>query len=137
MTEVMISNPGVEKVRGRYAALLSGDVSAATGVLDDASILHVPGRSGLAGEYQGREAILAVLGRMAEYTHNTLRLGSSRLVVEDDHVLVLQGHISAAAATTQLDTDIIHTLSLRDDRIREAWFFSLNQDDFDEFWSGR
>ncbi|MEA3511158.1 MAG: hypothetical protein U9R51_06960 [Actinomycetota bacterium] len=59
------------------------------------------------------------------------------MVVEDDHVLVLQGHISAAAATTRLDTDVIHTLSLRDDRIREAWFFSLNQDAFDEFWSGR
>ncbi len=127
----------VDNVRMRYEALLAGDISAASVVLDDATVLHVPGRSGLAGDYQGQEAILGVLGRMAEYTHDTLRLGSPRLVTEDDHVLVLQGHMSATATKTQLDTDVIHALSLRGDKIQEVWLFSLNQDDFDEFWAGR
>ena len=133
----MVASTGVDRVWVRYGALLDGDMSAAALVLDDASILHVPGRSGLAGDYQGREAILGFFGRMAEYTHDTLRFGSSRLVTEDDHVLVLQGHISAAATKTHLDMDVIHALSLRGDKIQEVWLFSLNQDDFDEFWSGR
>ena len=133
----MNDSTGVDTVRVRYAALLSGDVSAAAGVIDDASVLHVPGRSGLAGDYQGEEAIVGVLGRVAEYTHDTLWLGSPSLVAEDDRVLVLQGRISATAASNRLDTDVIHALSLRGDKIREAWLFSLNQDDFDELWSGR
>jgi ketosteroid isomerase-like protein len=127
----------VEWIRNRYDALLAGDVSAAAVVFDDASVLHVPGRSGLAGDYQGEEAIVGVLGRMAEYTHDTLQFGSPKLMAEDAHILVLRGHISATVARTQLDTDVIHVLSLRGNKIQEAWLFSLNQDDFDEFWSGR
>ncbi|MCL1692831.1 MAG: nuclear transport factor 2 family protein [Actinomycetia bacterium] len=133
----MGASTGFDRVWVRYGALLDGDMSAAALVLDDASILHVPGRSGLAGDYQGREAILGLLGRMAEYTHDTLRFGSSRLVAEDSRVLVLQGNMSATSTRARLDTDVIHALSLRGDKIQEAWLFSLNQDDFDEFWSGR
>ena len=133
----MRDSTGVDKVWVRYDALLAGDTSAAALVLDDASIFHVPGRSGLAGDYQGKEAILGLFGRMVEYTHDTMRLGSPRLMARDGRVLVLQGHISATAARTQLDTDVIHALSLRGDKIQEAWLFSLNQDDFDDFWTGR
>jgi hypothetical protein len=127
----------VEWIRNRYDALLAGDVSAAAVVFDDASVPLVSGRSGLAGDYQGEEAIVGVLGRMAEYTHDTLQLGFPQLVAEGAHILVLRGHVSATAARTQLDTDVIHVLSLRGNKIQEAWLFSLNQDDFDEFWSGR
>ncbi len=137
MTRVMINNSGIDGIWVRYDALLAGDVSAAAVVLDDASILHVPGRSGLAGDYQGTEAIVGLFGRMAEYTHDTLQLDSPRLVAEDIRMLVLQGHMSATASQTHLDTDVIHALSLRGDKIQEAWLFSLNQDDFDEFWAGR
>ena len=133
----MRASTGVDRIWVRYGALLDGDMSAAALVLDDASILHVPGRSGLAGDYQGREAILGFLGRMAEYTHDTLQFGSSRLVAEDSRVLVLQGNMSATATRAQLDTGVIHALSLRGDKIQEAWLFSLNQDAFDEFWAGR
>lgn len=133
----MRDSTGVDKVWVRYDDLLAGDISAAALVLDDASIFHIPGRSGMAGDYQGKEAILGLLGRMAEYTHDTLQLGSPRLVTEDGRILVLQGHISATAARAQLDTDVIHALSLRGDKIQEAWLFSLNQDAFDEFWAGR
>ncbi|MEA3511179.1 MAG: nuclear transport factor 2 family protein [Actinomycetota bacterium] len=137
MARVMGAGTGVDRVWVRYGALLAGDMLAAARVLDDASILHVPGRSGLAGDYQGREAIMGFFSRMAEYTHNTLRFGSSRLVAEDSRVLVVQGHMSATAAGTQLDTDVIYALSLRGDKIQEVWLFSLNQEDFDEFWTGR
>jgi hypothetical protein len=137
VTRAVSESTDVDKFRARYDALLAGNVSAAAVVLDDASVLHVPGRSGVAGDYQGEDAILGVLGRMAEYTHDTLKLGSPRLVAEAGRVLVLQGHISATTSRAELDTVVIHTLSLRGDKIQEAWIFSLNQNDFDEFWTGR
>jgi len=133
----MINSSGIDGIWVRYDALLAGDASAAALVLDDASILHVPGRSGLAGDYQGPEAILGLFGRMVEHTNDTLQFDSPRLVAKDARVLVLQGHISATAARAQLDTDVIHALSLRGDMIQEAWLFSLDQDAFDEFWIGR
>jgi ketosteroid isomerase-like protein len=137
MAEAMSERTSTAKVRARYDALLDGDGTAATIILDDGSVLHVPGRSGVAGDYQGQEAILGLFRWMAEFTHGTLRVSSSRLVAEDSRVLVLRGHISATAMRAQLDTDVIHALSLRGDKIQEAWIFSLNQDDFDAFWTGR
>lgn len=137
MTEAMSERTSVAKVRVRYDALLDGDGTAATIILDDGSVLHVPGRSGLAGDYQGQEAILGLFRWMAGVTHGTLRVGSSRLVTEDSRVLVLLGHFSATAMRAQLNTDVVHALSLRGDKIQEAWLFSLNQDDFDAFWIGR
>jgi len=47
------------------------------------------------------------------------------------------GERPCANHVVRLDTDVIHALSLRGDKIQEAWIFSLNQDDFDEFWAGR
>ena len=137
MAEAMSESTSTANVRARYDALLDGDRAAATIILDDGSVLHVPGRSGLAGDYQGQEAILGLFRWMAEFTHGTLRVGSSRLVAEDSRVLVLRGHISATAMRARLDTDVIHALSLRDDKIHEAWIVSRNQDAFDEFWTGR
>jgi hypothetical protein len=74
---------------------------------------------------------------VTEYTRDTLHLGSPKLGTEDAHGLALQGHISATVARMQLATDVIHALSLRGDKIEEAWLVSLNQDDFDELWVGR
>ena len=44
-----------------YDALVGKDVLADEVVVDEASLLQVPGRSGLAGQYQGGEAILGLL----------------------------------------------------------------------------
>ncbi len=67
----------------------------------------------------------------------TLRPASLRLVADDSSVLVLQGHMSATAARTHREIDAAHALSLKGEAIKEAWLFSLNQDDFDAFWIGR
>jgi len=135
---VAMSNTGDGgKARVGYDALLAGNAPAATVVLDDASILHIPGMSGLAGDYQGKEAILGLFARMAEVTDGTARFDSPRLVTHDDRVIVLRGRMTAGRIDSRLDTEVIHALSLRGDTIQEAWVFSLNEDAFDEFWCSR
>ena len=69
MARAVSESADVAKVRVRHDALLAGNVSAAAVALDDASVLHVPGRLGVAGDYQGEDAILGVLERMAECAH--------------------------------------------------------------------
>ncbi len=56
-----------------YRALDGRDVGRLADRLDDASVLHVPGFSGLGGDYQGREAILGLIHAMAAATDGTLR----------------------------------------------------------------
>ena len=119
-----------------HTAFVGKAVAAVEAVLDEASLLHVPGNSGLAGEYQGEEAILGFLKRMAQLTDGTLQFRSSRVLTADDQTIVLCGQARATRRGKELDTDEVHVLSLRDGKIRELWIFHQNQDHVDEFWTG-
>ena len=69
----MTRRSGADAVRALCRALDGRDVGPLAAWLDDASVLRVPGFSGLAGDYQGREAIVGLLRRMAAATDGTLR----------------------------------------------------------------
>ena len=118
-----------------HDALLGKDTPAAEAVLDDASLLHIAGRSGLAGEYHGEEAILGLLERMAQLTDATLQFKPSRVITTDDQAIVLCGQSSGTRGGKRLDADAVHILSLRGGRVREIWVFHQNQDQVDDFWS--
>jgi hypothetical protein len=104
-------------------------------VLDDASLLRIAGRSGLAGEYQGQEAILGLFERMGQLTNGTYGFSSSRVLTSDDRAIVVWGHSSATRRGKYLDADAVHVFSLRGNRVREIWIFHQNQDQVDEFWT--
>ena len=122
------------------AEILNQEMAAATGQpvtqsLDDAALLHVPGRSGVAGTYQGREAILQLLERTTDVTDGTLRFVPTRTFTTDDEMLVVCGHASAQRQTRQLDTGTAYVVLLRGGRVREMWLAHQDQADFDDFWS--
>ncbi len=131
----MAQNSGAWDARALYGGFFAREVPAAAVVLDDASLLHIPGNTGLAGDYQGREAILGLLRRMAELTGGTLQFSPSKVVIEDDQAIVLLGRVSAIRKAKRLDTDVVHVFSLRDGKVREIWIFHQNQDHVDRFWS--
>jgi ketosteroid isomerase-like protein len=95
----------------------------------------MPGRSGLAGQYQGREAILGLLRRMTEFTEGTLQFTPARTLTADDQMIVLYGYSSANRQAKRLDTDTAHIALLRDGRVREMWVVYHDQAQFDNFWN--
>lgn len=117
------------------SAFLAGEDAAAAAVLDDGSLLHVPGRSGLAGEYQGREAILGLRRRMVELTEGTLRFSPPKVITGDDPAIFLLTRAHASREGKRLDTDVMHVVTSRDCRLREMWIFHPNQCHVDGFWS--
>ena len=60
-------------------ALGGCDVAPLMARLDDTSSLHVPGHSGLGGDYHGRDAIVGILQRMSAATDETLRFETDRM----------------------------------------------------------
>lgn len=62
----------VDPVEPLCRALDGGDVGPLAARLDDKSLLRIPGHSGLSGDYQGREAIVGVVRRMAAASEGTL-----------------------------------------------------------------
>ena len=121
--------------RRLYAALDGRDATAVAAVLDDASVLHLAGASGLAGDYQGGEAIIGLLRRMAELTGGSLRYGAARPVADARGRAVLMGRTSAIRRDRRLDTDVTIAVTVGGGVVREAWVFCLDQAACDGFWA--
>lgn len=117
-------------------ALLMNELTGAEQALDDATMLHVPGRSGLAGDYQGREPILALVARMNELTEGTCRFSPSRVLADTGTAFVVRGMQRAVRGNRTLNTPAVHIFSLGDRIIRDIWILHEDQQKVDEFWAG-
>ena len=117
-------------------ALLRNDLQAAKRSLDDATLLHLPGGFGLAGDYQGREPILALFARMDELTNGTSQFLPSRVLADTTTAFVVLGTHRAARGDQTLNTAAIHVFSLNDCTIREIWILHEDQLDVERFWAG-
>jgi ketosteroid isomerase-like protein len=131
----MAQQSALRTAQALHDALAGVDVFAAEAVLDDASLLHLPGESGLAGQYQGGEVILGLLARMAKLTDHTLHFSPLRVIAADGGVIVLCGRANATRRGKRLDTDVVYVLSLRQGMVQEIWLFHQDQDHVDEFWA--
>ncbi|MDJ0663168.1 MAG: nuclear transport factor 2 family protein [Acidimicrobiia bacterium] len=117
-------------------ALLTNELPAAEQALDDATMLHLPGRSGLAGDYQGREPILALFARMNELTEGTCRFSPSRVLADTGTAFIVRGVQHAVRGNRTLSTPAVHIFSLSDCTIRDIWILHEDQHQVDEFWAG-
>jgi ketosteroid isomerase-like protein len=118
-------------------ALAAGDLKAVEPALDDASVLHLPGRSGLAGRYQGGEAIIGVLSRMAALTNGALRTSLLRVLAADEHAIVLVGRGDGMHEGRWLQADAFYILTYRGCTVRDIWVFYENQAQVDSFWAAQ
>jgi hypothetical protein len=75
-------------------ALDGRDVGPLAKRLDDTSLLSFPGLSGLGGDYNGREAIVGLLRRMASATGGTLHFEVRRSVLPHPGALRIEGRLS-------------------------------------------
>ena len=64
----MTADENAAIIRRGYAAFNSGDMSGLTEIFDKGAVWHVPGRSSLANDYQGRDAAFAYFGRLGQET---------------------------------------------------------------------
>lgn len=106
----------------------------AAALLDDASLLHIAGGSGLAGDYQGREAIVALLSRMDTLTEGSLRCGVAHTSGTAEGALVLVGPVFAVRNRRTLDTFVRVEVLVDRDKVREVWLSYQDQRAFDRFW---
>jgi len=106
-----------ELVRRLYSALNAGDVEALSLLLDADACWHTPGRSPIAGDYVGRDA---VLGHFAGY--RSFQAEAPSVVAADGRVVAIQ----AGCCTV---------FEIRDGRIVDGreHFFDLHA--WDALWS--
>src|SRR5438309_3193308 len=66
-----------------YEAFNTGDMNTLTELMDE-TVWHLPGRSSMAGDYQGSGATLAYFGRLAQETGGTFRAELQHMAGDGD-----------------------------------------------------
>ena len=113
------------------SALFGEDAS-----LTGASLFHFPGRSGLAGGYQGSAAVEELLNRLDRMAGGTLAFVPSRVIADEDSTRVMLSRVRARRSGRALDTDAVHIVTASQGEIREIWLLHSDQALVDGFWSG-
>jgi uncharacterized protein len=122
-------------VRRGYEAFRSGDVTTLTELFGDDVSWHTPGRSPLAGDVVGREAVFARLGRYAAETGGTFKADLKRVLTDEDGRVIGIHHNVAERGGKRLDIYCCIVFELEDGRIVEGREHFYDLDAWDEFWS--
>lgn len=130
-----MAHPNEEMAREAFAAAGRGDIDALRSeYFADGMRLHVPGRSPLAGDYDGVAQVMAFFGRVFELSGGTYRTELHDAVANDEHTVALFT-VRAERAGRRLEDRTIEVFHIRDGKVAEAWLYPADLYVSDEFWS--
>ncbi len=131
----MTASGNAALVRRGYVAFNQADVGTLTELLDENASWCTPGRSPVAGQYQGRDAVLAQFGRYARDTGGTFTADLKQVFTSDDGRVIGLHRNGGERSGRRLDTDCCIVFEIVDGCVvsgREHFFDLAN---WDEFWS--
>ncbi len=122
-------------VRRGYHAFNTGDIHTLNELFDARATWHTPGRSPVAGDHRGREAVFAQFARYGGDTQGTFRAALRDVLANEDGCVVALHRNTGVRNGRRLDVDCCIEFAVRDGKIvsgREH-FFDLHA--WDAFWS--
>jgi len=117
-----------------YDAFNTGDMDTLT-VLMDETVWHLPGRSPMAGDYEGTGATLAYFGQLAEKTGGTFRAELKQLAAVGDTRVVGIQRSTADRNGKHMEVDNCIVFELEDGRVVDGREHFEDLYAWDEFWS--
>jgi ketosteroid isomerase-like protein len=130
-----LAEENVEVVRRGYEAFNTADMAALTELFDERSSWHTPGRSSVAGDHQGRDAVFAQFGRYAGETGGTFKAALQQLFAAEDGRVVGLHHNSGERNGIQLDTDCCIVFQIEDGRLVDGTEIFSDLYAWDAFWA--
>ena len=123
-----------ETVRRGYAAFNSGDMKTLTELFDESATWHTPGRSPIAGDHKGREAIFAQFGRYGGETGGTFKAALLQVLKSDNGRVIGIHRNTAERGDKRLDVDCWIVFEFKNGRVIDGreHFYDLYA--WDEFW---
>ena len=121
-------------VRRTYQDFESGDLDLLGVVMAEDVVWHEPGRSSLAGDYKGPEAVLGFLGQLKARSGGTFRIEVLDVLSEPERAVVLQRE-TATRDGRALDVVAAVEFEIHHGKITEVTVYQADTYAFDEFWA--
>jgi ketosteroid isomerase-like protein len=115
----------VATMQRAYDAFNVADLDTLTEIFDENMVWHLPGKSSMATDYQGRDAVLAYFGQLGQETDGTFRAELERLMADDDGRVV----------GFQRSTGDCIVFTLKDGKVTDGREHFEDLYAWDQFWS--
>ena len=122
-------------MRRAYEAFNKGDIDTLIEIFDESVAWHLPGRSSMAKDYQGRDATLAYFGLIGQETGGTFRAELQHLLTDDDDLVVGIQRSTGERNGKRLDVGNCIVFQLKDGRVTDGREHFHDLYAWDEFWS--
>jgi len=122
-------------LRRAYAAFNSGDIDTLNETFDESAVWHLPGRSAMASDYQGRDATLAYFGKLAQETGGTFRAELQSALPDDEGRVVGIQRSVADRNGKHLDVGNCIVFQFKDGKIVDGREHFHDLYAWDEFWA--
>ena len=121
-------------IRKAYQDFESGDLDLLQVVMSPDVVWHEPGRSGLAGDYRGPEAVFGFLGQLKALSDGTFTIEVLDVLSEPERAVVLQRE-TATRNGKVLDVIAAVDFEIHHGKITEVTVYQADTYQFDEFWA--
>ena len=122
-------------MRRAYEAFNTADMKTLTGTFDENAVWHLPGRSSMAKDYQGRDATFAYFGRLGQETGGTFRAELQHIAADGDNRVVGIQRSTADRNGKHLDVANCIVFELKDGKVTDGREHFEDLYAWDEFWS--
>ena len=129
-----MAEPTLDLLRRAYDALGTGDFDTLMGLLADDVVAHVPGRSQVAGEYRGKDAVGGYVAKLAELSGGTLRFEPHDVTASEAHGVGLVRDLAERGGMT-LAMNNVHVWHVAAGQLSEIWIYPGDLHAWDDFWS--
>jgi ketosteroid isomerase-like protein len=133
----VLSSSEIAVVKSYFESLQSGDINAVMNSFHDEIIWHQPGNNQLSKTYYGKAAVGDLFNSFMTISDGTFKI---------DEVFAVMGNGDLVSATIRFSATRcqyfeksmsmtgVDLYKVVDGKIVEAWLFSENQDEEDDFW---
>jgi ketosteroid isomerase-like protein len=129
----MAEHPNVALVRKGFDAFGTGDMATLGTLFADGITWHAAGRSILAGDFVGKEAVFGNFGRFVQVA-DSFKQDVHTILADDTHAVALVNTTITRGGKTAIQRQTI-VFHLAGGKVTEAWFSSYDQYAADEFWA--
>lgn len=130
-----IADANARVVRQAFAALNGNDFDTLAGLLHEEVAWYTPGRSAVAGETLGREAVSAQFARYTAATQGTFRATLKKVLQSEDGRVVAIHRDTGERNGKRLDAGCCTVFDIEDALILEGREHFHDLYSWDEFWS--
>jgi ketosteroid isomerase-like protein len=134
MSTTLTEHPNATVVRGLYDAVNAKDIEALTRLFDPDDTVLMPGRSPLAGRYDGRDAVFGFFAALGAATEGTYSAELRELYANDTQVVAVH-HGTGTRGDATLDADAALVFELSGGVITAITVHQKSQDGWDDFFS--